>query len=67
MKTPAKHPDTATNECEFCDGTGEAQESCCGRPLNDMGICTDCGEHCDQAGDECHECGGTGVIKTTTK
>lgn len=53
------------NECEFCNGTGEAQESCCGRPLNDIGICTDCGEHCDASGDPCQECNGTGI--TTTK
>lgn len=58
---------TPSNECEYCSGTGEVQESCCGRPLNDMGICTDCGEHTYQSGDACEECNGTGLTETTTK
>jgi DnaJ-class molecular chaperone len=58
--------ETPEDECEFCGGTGEVQESCCGMPLNDYGICSDCGEHCDAQGDECHECGGTGKVETVT-
>ena len=42
--------------CEYCCGTGKAQESCCGRPLNDYGICSDCGEHTYTLGDDCEEC-----------
>ena len=42
--------------CECCNGTGKAQESCCGRPLNDYGICSDCGEHTYTLGDDCEEC-----------
>lgn len=58
---------TPTNECEYCDGTGEAQQSCCGRPLNDYGICSDCKEHTYTLGDACEECNGTGLTETTTK
>lgn len=58
MKTEPKE-----NECEFCDGTGDVQESCCGCGLNDMGICTGCGEHCAACGDKCEECNGTGVTE----
>ena len=25
-------------DCEYCEGTGKAQESCCGDRLNDYGI-----------------------------
>ena len=62
MDQKEQHPDLVDNECEYCDGTGEAQESCCGNRLNDMGICTGCGEHTYACGDPCEECGGTGKI-----
>jgi hypothetical protein len=57
------------NECEFCGGTGEVQESCCGMPLNDYGICTasGCGEHTYACGDKCEECNGTGKATSKTK
>jgi len=57
-------PDETTDECEFCNGTGKAQESCCGMPLNDYGICSarGCGEHTYVLGDSCEECNGTGKV-----
>lgn len=56
-----------TEECEYCNGTGKAQESCCGRPLNDYGMCSDCGEHTYTLGDDCEECNGEGTITTLNK
>ncbi len=49
-------------ECEYCEGTGKAQESCCGDRLNDYGICKTCQEHCDTLGDDCNMCNGKGTI-----
>lgn len=47
-------------DCKTCNGTGKINQSdCCGAEIyDDVGICSECKEHCEE--DECGDCEGTG-------
>jgi len=52
-------------DCPHCNGTGldeSGHSNCCDAPIyEDMGICTDCKEHCEEI--ECDQCNGTGKVE----
>jgi len=55
LKIPKGH-----QECETCEGAGEATFSCCSGEVvhDDIKMCHECYEHLGES--ECHDCDGKG-------